>query len=78
MKSKKLNRKLSLKKQTVVHLNNDEQLDIKAGADVIKTCGIACVTIAYSCNRTGCAPCPPTDCAWPSQDVYTCTPSCTP
>ncbi len=78
MKSKKLGRRLSLKKQTVVHLNSDDQRNVKAGDVPNKTCGAACVTIAYSCNATGCAPCPPTDCAWPSEDFYTCTPSCIP
>jgi hypothetical protein len=78
MKTKKLSRRLSLKKQTVTHLNNDEQRNVKAGQALAKSCGIDCVSIKYSCNITGCAPCPPTECALPSQDVYTCSPSCIP
>ena len=78
MKTKKLNRRFSLRKQTVTHLNNDEQRHIKAGDVPDKTCGVKCITIDYSCNATGCAPCPPTDCAWPSDNFYTCAISCKP
>jgi hypothetical protein len=70
MNQKTIKKKLSLNKQTVVNLNNKEKRSARGGK---RTTGLLTCE-EYSCipNATGCAPCPPTDCAFPSEDVYTC------
>lgn len=75
MKTQKINRKLSLKKQTVADLDKQQQSAVLGGY-VQKTVGATCITTCelVSCihNATGCAPAVYTDCAFPSDDVYTC------
>lgn len=78
MKPVEITKKFSLRKQTVSNLDDHQAQQVLAGAaepptkrycTILKTWAPDCTA---SLNRTGCAPCPDTECAWPSQNHYTC------
>jgi hypothetical protein len=68
MKIKKLERKLSLNKETIVNLGTLEMNAVKGGTDTLNSCP----TICSECQSNTCLSCPPATYKCPSVRIFSC------